>query len=77
VAQPAIARIESERVNPGVDTLTHLLEACGFELAATPRPGEGIDRTVMRALLRLSPRERLELAVEEANNLARLLEAAR
>lgn len=77
MAQPAIARIESERVIPGVDTLAHLLAECGFELATTPRAGEGIDRSVMRALLKLSPRERLELAVEEAANLGRLLGAAR
>lgn len=77
MAQPAIARIESGKVNPGVDTLVHLLAACGFELAAAQRVGEGVDRTVIRELLKLSPRERLELAVEEAHNLTRLLVAAR
>ena len=77
MAQPAIARIESERVNPGVDTLAHLLDACGFELAAAPRAGEGIDRSMIRALLKLSPRQRLELAVEEATNLTRLLGSVR
>lgn len=73
MAQPAIARIESERVNPGVDTLAHLLDACGFDLAAAPRAGEGIDRSVIRELLKLTPHQRLELAVEEATNLTRLL----
>ena len=77
MAQPAIARIESDRVDPGVDTLAHLLEACGFELAAAPRGGEGIDRTVIRQLLKLTPLQRLELAVTEANNMARLMEATR
>lgn len=71
VAQPAIARIESGRVIPRVDTLTRLLSACdfGFELRAAP----GLDRTVIRELLRLRPRQRLELAASEANNLAQLV----
>ena len=70
--QPAIARIEQGRVTPRVDTLTHLLAACGRELELVPRPGQGIDRTVIRQLLKLSPRERLNLAVAEATNLKRL-----
>jgi len=70
VAQPAIARIESGRVIPRVDTLTRLLSACdfGFELRAAP----GLDRTAIRELLRLSPNQRLDLAAAEANNLSRL-----
>lgn len=73
VPQPAIARIEQGRVTPRVDTLTHLLAACGRELALSSRPGTGIDRTVIRELLKLSPRARLELAVAEATNVDRLL----
>lgn len=75
MAQPAIARIESGRVDPGVDTLSQLLDACGVAFTTEARPGRGIDRTVMRQLLKLTPQERLDLAVEEANNLARLLES--
>lgn len=66
VAQPAIARIESGRVQPRVDTLDRLLEACGWDLEVAPRLGIGIDRTVMRRLLRLSEPERFRLAVDEA-----------
>lgn len=73
VAQPAIARIESGRVQPRVDTLDRLLEACGWDLEVTPRLGIGVDRTVMRRLLRLTPMERLELAVADARGLERLL----
>jgi transcriptional regulator with XRE-family HTH domain len=76
MAQPAIARIERGAVVPRVDTLDRLLLACGHGLQVAPRPGAGVDRTVMRELLKLSPRKRLELAAEEAGNLARLLEAA-
>lgn len=70
VAQPAIARIESGRVVPRVDTLTRLLSACdfGFELRSSP----GLDRSAIRELLRLSPQQRLQLAATEANNLDRL-----
>lgn len=75
--QPAIARIEQGRVTPRVDTLTRLLAACGQALSTTPRLGAGVDRTVIRQLLKLSARERLDLAVVEADNMAKLLEARR
>lgn len=71
--QPAIARIEQGRVTPRVDTLGRLLAACGRELELAPQAGQGIDRTVIRQLLKLSPRARLDLAVAEATNLDRLL----
>lgn len=77
MAQPAIARIESGRVEPGIDTLAKLLDACGVSLTTETKPGRGIDRTVMRQLLKLTPQERLDLAVTEAHNLARLLEVKR
>jgi predicted transcriptional regulator len=66
VPQPAIARIESGRVQPRVDTLDRLLEACGWDLEVTPRLGIGIDRTVMRQLLRLNEPDRFQLVVDEA-----------
>jgi hypothetical protein len=34
------------------------------------KPGTGIDRTVMRRLLKLTPMERLKLAAAEARNMA-------
>ena len=77
VAQPAIARIESGRVVPRVDTLERLLDACEQTLETTVRSGVGIDRTVIRQLLSLTPRQRLELAATEARNLDRFLGAAR
>ena len=71
VPQPAIARIESGRVVPRVDTLLLMINACGFTLEV--RPASGLDRSAIRELLRLSPLERLDLAAEEANNLQRLV----
>ena len=74
-AQPAIARIERGRVAPTATTLDHLLRACGEQLMVGPRYGEGVDRTGIRALLRLTPAERIALAGTEARNLDRFLGA--
>ena len=41
------------------------------------KPGTGIDRTVIRDLLVLTPEERVKLMVESARNLADFLAAAR
>lgn len=70
--QPSVARIESGAVEPRVDTLDRLLAACGKGLAAVVRPGTGIDRSQIVAMLALSPSERLHTAVLEARNVDRL-----
>jgi predicted transcriptional regulator len=70
VPQPMVARIESGAVIPRVDTLDRLLEACGEGLESHPRPGRGLDRTVAREILRLSPPERARHATR--SNLANL-----
>jgi predicted transcriptional regulator len=69
VSQPVVARIESGTVVPRVDTLDRLLAGCGEALESRPRLGIGVDRSVIRRLLELSPAERARLAVEEARNL--------
>jgi transcriptional regulator with XRE-family HTH domain len=76
MAQPAIARIERGAVAPKVQTLLRLLRACGHDIEVVREPGQGIDRTQIRRLLQLTPRQRLDLAVEEARALDRFLEAA-
>jgi len=77
VAQPTIAAIESGGQDPRFETLLALVEACGQELAALPRPGDGVDRSLIREQLRLTPAQRLRLAGVNARNLQRLLGAAR
>ena len=76
VAQPTIARIERGHEVPRVDTLDTLLRACGDTVEAVPLAGVGLDRSVIRQLLRLSPAERGGTAAHDARMLARL-DAAR
>jgi len=76
VAQPTIARIERGHEVPRVDTLDTLLRACGDTVEAVPLAGVGIDRSVIRRLLRLSAAERGGTAANDARMLARL-DAAR
>ena len=77
VPQPAIARIESGAVTPRVDTLQRLLRGCGHTLEIERIRGEGLDRTVIRELLKLTPRQRIERAARDANNLDDFLSRAR
>jgi transcriptional regulator with XRE-family HTH domain len=72
ISQPALARIEAGRVQPRVDTVTRLLRECGLSLDIVPLAGTGVDRSTIRRMLRLTPKARLHLAAEEANNLDRL-----
>jgi len=44
---------------------------------ANERPGTGIDRTVIRDLLVLTPEERVKLMIASARNLADFLAASR
>ncbi|MDQ3986137.1 MAG: helix-turn-helix domain-containing protein [Actinomycetota bacterium] len=73
VAQPFIARIESGTVRPRTDTLEKLLRTCGETLEVRPVRGRGIDRSLIREVLALSPGERLRRASEDAIGLSRLL----
>jgi transcriptional regulator with XRE-family HTH domain len=65
VPQPAVSRIEREHGSPRVDTLDRLLRECGKELEVVERSGLGVDRTLIRERLRLSPGERARLTAEE------------
>ena len=75
VPQPAIARIERGVVSPRLDTLLPLLEAAGFTLEVAPVIGQGVDRTLIRAALELSPEDRIRGAAEAARNLRAFREA--
>ncbi len=58
---------------PRINTLTRLLSACGETIEVLPCEGVGVDRTGIRALLRLTPAQRLGTLREEASTLDRLL----
>lgn len=77
VAQPTIARIEAGTADPRISTVDRLLRACDVTLLPAPRPGAGVDRSQFRELLRLSPRDRLEMLRADVEGLRRLERAAR
>jgi transcriptional regulator with XRE-family HTH domain len=78
VPQPAVARIERGRVAVGMDTLERLLVVTGMTLELTPRSGAGVDRSLIRASLGLTPEERILAAARAGTNLAAFVaEAAR
>jgi transcriptional regulator with XRE-family HTH domain len=77
VPQATVGRIEGGLVAPRTDTMERLLRAAGLELTVGSRPGIGIDRSQIRELLRLTPRQRLDLAAGDAAGLARLQENGR
>jgi transcriptional regulator with XRE-family HTH domain len=63
VAQPVLSRIERGHASPRFETLDRLLRQCGKGLELVERPGLGVDRTLIRDRLRLSPGARARLAV--------------
>jgi len=74
VSQAAIAKLERPGANPTVETLAGALRATGHRLAlAAPTRREGIDESLVRRQLELSPGERLhslEAMYEQARALA-------
>jgi transcriptional regulator with XRE-family HTH domain len=77
VPQPAVARIERGRVAVGMDTLERLLAATGMTLELTPRSGAGVDRTLIRASLALTPEERILAAGRAGTNLTAFIAQTR
>ncbi len=79
VSQAAIAKLERAGSNPTVDTLDSVLWATGHRLAlSAPARKPGVDESLIRQQLELSPAERLrgiETMYVEARMLA--LAAAR
>jgi len=69
VPQPAIARIEAGTGSPRLSSLVRLLDAAGFTLEVSPRIGEGVDRSLIRAALDRAPEDRIRAATEAARNL--------
>ncbi len=57
--------------DPKVSTLDLLLRACGDELAAVAQRGIGVDRSLIRRRLTLTPRQRLEKGAADADAIGR------
>jgi predicted transcriptional regulator len=70
VAQSVVARIESGAADVRVGTLDRLLRACDTELSLRVLPGRGVDRTVIRWMLALTPAERLDAATAAGRMVA-------
>ncbi|MGH2799737.1 MAG: helix-turn-helix transcriptional regulator [Thermoleophilaceae bacterium] len=66
VPQPTIAAIEAGRQDPRFSTLLRLLRASGAELESVPLAGVGVDRSVIRELLKLTPAQRVRAVPREA-----------
>jgi transcriptional regulator with XRE-family HTH domain len=76
VLQSTIGRIETGAVSPRLETMDRLLRACGFDLEVAPALGEGVDLSLIRELLSLSPTERVARLAADAR-FDRALDTAR
>lgn len=76
VPQSTVARIESGVLSPRVETLDRLLEVLGFRIEAGPVHGRGVDRSLIRRMLALSPRQRIAYVTEAGNAIARFRDGA-
>jgi transcriptional regulator with XRE-family HTH domain len=68
VPQASIARIEGGAIIPRFDTLQRLLLACGVELKAVAR-ADGVDRSLIRARLAMTPWARHQAGIAAARAL--------
>ena len=75
VPQSTVARVESGTIYPRSDTLERLLGAAGRTLVAEERAGYGVDRSQIRALLALTPTQRIHLLSADARSLLALDQA--
>lgn len=70
VPQSTVARIEAGTTMPRVDTFEHLLETCGMDIELTHKRGVGVDVTLIQQLLAMTPDERVQVGIREANQLS-------
>ena len=68
--QSAISRVERDRVSPSVETLRELLFLLGEDLTLGASTRDfGIDRTLIRERLVLTPSERVDYGIAFANQV--------
>lgn len=73
--QSAVARLESARSNPRIDTLDRAVAAAGQQITVSVEPGFGLDESLIASALRIEPAERLR-RFASAYASARALNAA-
>lgn len=76
VPQSTVGRLETRVLHPRADTVEKLLDALDHEVVLRRRLGRGVDRTLIRRMLALSPRERLLYAVSAGEAIGRLRQGA-
>ncbi len=74
VSQVAVAKLERAGANPTVDTLDRVLAATGFRLTldASPDAGQGVDESLIRRQLELTPAQRIA-GIEDMHRQAQTL----
>ena len=77
VPQSTEGRIETGALHPRTDTVEKLLRALDQEIVLRGRLGLGVDRTLIRQMLALPPRERLLYAVSGGEAIKRLRHGVR
>jgi transcriptional regulator with XRE-family HTH domain len=75
--QSAVARLESPRSNPRVDTLDRAIAATGQRVSVSVEPGFGLDESLIASALRIEPRDRLRRFASAYASARKLSEAAR
>ncbi|MBA3746190.1 MAG: helix-turn-helix transcriptional regulator [Solirubrobacterales bacterium] len=77
ISQSAVAKLERDRSNPTVETLDRALRATGHRLQMiAPAWSEGVDVTLIRQQLSLSPAERIKAFERLYGDMHRLQIAA-
>jgi transcriptional regulator with XRE-family HTH domain len=72
IPQASVSRIERGLISPRASTTERWLAACDMTLEIRPASDTGIDVTMIRARLAMTPIERSRLGVQEANAMLRL-----
>lgn len=77
ISQAAIAKLERPGANPTVETLDRVLSATGrrLTLSTSTRPNVGVDESLIRRQLELTPAQRIA-GIEEMHKQAQLLAGA-
>lgn len=73
--QSVVARWETGRTEPSLDTVVRAVQATGFDLTFSITNRDDHDLALIRRELRLSPHERLESLVTAVRQFARMADA--